>query len=261
MISVYSIIHDNIRSIYNPLSILIIMLIVLSISSLLTVIERKGLASSQRRLGPSINGWFGLIQIVQDGIKLILKDYKMGEYVTNSKRMYLIISCILNFVFSYLLFLFLYLDYVLYTNISLLFGLCIVIIMMNHITIIICGLIINNSKWTLLSCIRTILLYFMYDILLILIFVLLCPLTNLSFSYTNNFINLNQFIESQYYTIHLIKYPLLFVVYLFAISIEAGRIPFDLLEAESELISGYTIEYSGFLPDNSISLDAYIDSL
>ena len=54
--------------------LLLNLLLVLAISSLLTVLERKGLAASQRRLGPSQHGWFGFLQIVADGIKLIYKD-------------------------------------------------------------------------------------------------------------------------------------------------------------------------------------------
>ena len=51
-----------------------LLLFVLAISSLLTVVERKSLAASQRRMGPSFHGWFGLLQIVADGLKLIGKD-------------------------------------------------------------------------------------------------------------------------------------------------------------------------------------------
>ena len=228
------------ESIYNVLQLLLIMLIVLSLSSLLTVLERKGLASSQRRLGPSYNGWFGLVQIVMDGIKLVYKDYNRYNNINNK---YIMISCILNFVYSYLLFVFIYIDLILYINMSFLILFMILILMINHITIIICGIVINNSKWTILSSIRLILLYFMYDIIFILIILLLSP----NIYYINNILNLNQYIESQYYCINLFKYPILFYIYMFIVLIEAGRIPVDLIESESELISGYSIEYSGFL--------------
>ncbi|EPS65218.1 hypothetical protein M569_09560, partial [Genlisea aurea] len=44
-----------------------------------------------------------------------------------------------------------------------------------------------------------------------------------------------------------IKYPILFSIYIYIVLMEAGRIPIDIIEAESELIAGYSIEYSGFL--------------
>nr|ALQ28777.1 NADH dehydrogenase subunit 1 [Euglena gracilis var. bacillaris] len=222
------------------------MLIVLSLSSLLTVLERKGLASSQRRIGPSYNGWFGLVQIVQDGIKLIYKDYNRYNNINNK---YIMISCILNFIYSYLLFIFIYIDLILYINISYIIFMIIIILMINHITIIICGIVINNSKWTILSSIRLILLYFMYDIIFLLILLYLSPINNLGINllYNNNNLNLNNYIESQFYYINLYKYPLLLYIYIFIVLIEAGRIPVDLIESESELISGYSIEYSGFL--------------
>lgn len=87
----------------------------------------------------------------------------------------------------------------------------------------------------------------MYDIIFILILLLLSPNINITFYYINNILNLNQYIESQYYCINLLKYPFLLFIYLFIVLIEAGRIPVDLIESESELISGYSIEYSGFL--------------
>lgn len=48
------------------------MLFILLISSLLTVLERKVLSICHRRIGPSYNGWYGLMQIISDGIKLII---------------------------------------------------------------------------------------------------------------------------------------------------------------------------------------------
>ena len=237
----------SINSIYNIIQLLLIMLIVLSLSSLLTVLERKGLAASQRRIGPSYNGWFGLIQIVQDGIKLIYKDYNKNNNMNNK---YIVISCILNFIYSYLLFLFLYIDLILYINISFLLLIVLIVLMINHISIILCGIVINNSKWTSLSSIRLIIIFIIYDIVLLLLFFLLLPINNnpiMFHIYLNNWFNLNNYILTQYSYINIIKYPILFLIYLLIILIECGRIPIDLIEAESELISGYTIEYSGFL--------------
>lgn len=246
IMSLINIINIKNESIYNALQLLIIMLLVLSISSLLTVLERKGLASSQRRLGPSYNGWFGLVQIVMDGMKLVYKDYNRYNNINNK---YMIISCILNFVYSYLLFVFIYIDLILYINISYIMLIIIIILMINHITIIICGIVINNSKWTILSSIRLILLYFMYDIIFILVLIIISPYNNIgnNYYYINNILNINQYIESQSNNINMIKYPILLMIYIFIILIEAGRIPVDLIESESELIAGYGIEYSGFL--------------
>lgn len=242
---IYYISYYKNESIFNIVQLLVIMLIVLSLSSLLTVLERKGLASSQRRIGPSYNGWYGLIQIVQDGIKLIYKDYYKNNNINNK---YIAITCIMNFIYSYLLFLFIYIDLILYLNISFLVLMILIILMINHISIIICGIIINNSKWTMLSSIRLIILFIIYDIILLLLFFLLLP-SNIGISnlLSNNLFHLNIYCLSQTYCNNLIKYPILFCIYLFLILIESGRIPVDLIEAESELISGYSIEYSGFL--------------
>jgi NADH:ubiquinone oxidoreductase subunit H len=224
--------NNNSTSIYSVLYILIILLIVLSISSLLTVLERKVLGSSQRRLGPNYNGWFGLIQIVMDGIKLVYKDYILYN---NRNNKYIVMSCVMSFVMSYLLFVLVYLD--IYSNISISYILLIilVILMINHIGIVISGIVISSSKWTILSSIRLVLLYIQYDILFVLIII-----------YIGSY-NINSVVESNSIYMNSIKYPIIFVIYIYIVLMEAGRIPIDLIEAESELIAGYSIEYSGFL--------------
>ena len=58
---------------------------------------------------------------------------------------------------------------------------------------------------------------------------------------------LHSYILSQSEFYNIILYLWLFIIYYITILIESGRIPSDLTEAESELVSGYNIEYSGFL--------------
>ena len=53
--------------------------------------------------------------------------------------------------------------------------------------------------------------------------------------------------SSHFHEQSIIQYPILFILYFFVILLESGRIPIDLIESESELISGYNIEFSGFL--------------
>ena len=70
----------------------------------------KGLAASQRRLGPSFHGWFGLLQIVADGLKLIGKDSSLWGFnrATSSGCEYqfltLIVPALWFFVWSYFIF-------------------------------------------------------------------------------------------------------------------------------------------------------------
>ena len=190
----------SVHSVYNLLQALLRMLIILSLASLLTVLERKGLASSQRRIGPSYNGWFGLVQIVQDGLKLIYKDYNLNNNVNNK---YIVLSCIMNFIYSCFLFLFIYIDLVLYLNISFILLLVIILLMINHISVILCGFLINNSKWTMLSSIRLIILFIIYDIILILMYILLLP--NNGIGYDNLFINNSNYFSSNFTKINFIN--------------------------------------------------------
>ena len=61
---------------------LICLVLVLVITSLITVVERKLLAITQRRYGPDVNGYVGMAQILADGLKLILKSI----YVTATRQ-------------------------------------------------------------------------------------------------------------------------------------------------------------------------------
>jgi len=107
--------------------LLLNLLLVLAISSLLTVLERKGLAASQRRLGPSQHGWFGLLQIVADGIKLIYKDpsilglFRSSTSVSDSTFLDYLFPPIWSFLWSYFLFLFWWADFSLHFPIPLIF--------------------------------------------------------------------------------------------------------------------------------------------
>ena len=86
----------------NIINNIIIIIYVLLISSLLTVLERKVLSICHRRIGPSYNGWYGLMQIIADGIKLIYKDINiLGLLRSINKNINLYLPPIISFIFSY----------------------------------------------------------------------------------------------------------------------------------------------------------------
>ena len=63
-------------------SAVVCLVLVLLVTSLITVVERKLLAMTQRRYGPDVNGYIGMAQILADGLKLILKSI----YVTATRQ-------------------------------------------------------------------------------------------------------------------------------------------------------------------------------
>ena len=60
---------------YIPTFISIIEVLLVTVPVLLTVAERKTMASMQRRLGPNVVGYYGLLQAFADALKLLLKEY------------------------------------------------------------------------------------------------------------------------------------------------------------------------------------------
>lgn len=162
-----------------------------------------------------------------DGVKLIGKRYNemllvMSVLVMISSNMsvYVLISNMMMLISVH--------------SILLIF---LVIGCINHIVIIMIGLVIYKSYWSILSCIRLIIFYLFSDLLSIQLLILINPLSVVG--YTIN----------TFYTIDQLDYyiPYLPIISLVLLLIDTNRIPIDLLEAESELIGGYQIEYNGFL--------------
>lgn len=227
-----------------------ILLFVLLFTSLLTVLERKGLAASQRRLGPSYHGWFGLLQIVADGIKLILKENSQKGYLRSSVTIsvfpffYYCWIPIWLFVFSYLIFKIWWLDYSQEIQIPFLFMLILFWQGVSHLALLFTG-VFTSSRWSLLGALRSVYLYVSFDLLVLLNWVLMFTTLPNNLFFVDHF-SLGQIVESQSLWYNLFKYPLLFFTFTFALLIEAGRIPADLSESESELVSGYNTEFGGF---------------
>lgn len=69
---------------------------ILSIA-IMTLLERKAMSSVQRRRGPSIAGFFGILQPLADGLKLLLKEV---FYTSNSNVMLFFLSPVLTFFFT-----------------------------------------------------------------------------------------------------------------------------------------------------------------
>ena len=217
--------------IYNIIAMLLITLVIAS----LTVIERKVLAIVQRRVGPFYVGYRGRLQYIADALKLFIK----GIIVPDEANKFWFVAMPayagavaytfwMNSVWGPSISIFEIEYNVVYASLlSILFG----------YSIMLTGYF-SKSKYAFMSSIRTGVLMLNLEIFIGLMF-----------------INLVFLSESFCFAVFVVFQEMFwFIFFFFGLSalliitflLETNRIPFDLAEAESELVTGYTVEYGGF---------------
>ena len=198
-----------------------------------TIAERKLMGSIQRRRGPNVIGFLGLLQPLADGLKLFVKETILPS---NSNLYMFLLAPVLSFVLSLIG----------WAVIPLSEGIVIsdlnlgVLYLFSVSSLSVYGLIMagwsSNSKYPFLGSLRSAAQMISYEVSIGFIIVNVCVCAG-SF-------NLSSIIIAQEKVWYII--PLLPMFFLFYISMlaETNRHPFDLPEAEAELVSGYNVEYS-----------------
>lgn len=198
-----------------------------------TLLERQILGSIQRRTGPEIVGPIGLGQPIADGLKLFLKETIIPK---SANRLIFIFAPIFSFSFSLLSWLVITFTidiYIIKINIAVLY--IFAISTLNAHTVIFAGWA-SNSKYAFLGCIRSAAQFISYELSLGLI-VLTVALVSDSFCLQDILLH-----QSEQWNV-LTLFPL-FPIFFSLVIAETNRHPFDLPEAESELVSGFNVEYS-----------------
>ena len=218
------------------IKLLISFLIFTFVIATITLIERKILALVQRRVGPQYIGYKGRFQFIADALKLIFKHILI---INKTTRLLILIIPSLILITSYLF----WINLVWGPNIMIceveynLFLMGIISLFFSVLLLVIGW--VSNSKYAILASNRVIVTTLNLEILLnfFIIFILIIS-ESLSFLQIVS-------IQSNYKWLIFIYLPILpFLILTFLL--ETGRIPFDLAEAESELIAGFTIEFGGF---------------
>jgi len=202
-----------------------------------TLAERKAMASIQRRKGPNVVGLWGFFQPFTDGLKLMVKEILIPN---KANKFLFIFSSSLTLFLSFLGWLaipFNPFNPIFVLNSSLLYIL--VISSLSVYGILLAGWA-SNSKYALLGSLRSVSQMISYEVSISLI---LIPVILLSGS-----LSLAEIVYKQIITTWFI-FPLfpLAIIYFISILAETNRVPFDLPEAEAELVAGYNVEFSAFI--------------
>ena len=230
------ILFNLLNIIINLIDVLVVIVPMLLAVAFMTIIERKQLAAMQRRVGPNTTGFYGILQPFADALKLLLKEVIVPM---QSNKFIFYLAPFVTIVFSLLgwaiipfgsgLTLFDFSLGILYT---------LALSSLSVYGILFAGWS-GNSKYAFLGSLRSTAAMISYELILSSA-VLILILVSGTFNFTN-------IVDSQQAIWFIIPLFPIFIFYFIAILAETSRTPFDLQEAESELVGGFFTEHSSVI--------------
>ena len=217
----------------NILKILAVVVPLLISVAYFTLAERKIMGSIQRRKGPNVIGYLGLLQPLADGLKLFAKETILPS---NSNLVVFLIAPMLTFILSLMGWAIIpFSEGVVLADINV--G---ILYLFAVSSLSVHGIITSgwssNSKYPFLGALRSTAQMVSYEVSIgfIIITVVVC---------VGSF-NLSEIVLSQESIWYFIPLFPMFIMFAISALAETNRHPFDLPEAEAELVSGYNVEYS-----------------
>lgn len=198
-----------------------------------TLVERKILGTIQRRRGPNVIGAFGLLQPLSDGLKLLVKEILLPS---SANKILFLIAPFITFVLSVMNWAIIPITYnssVTQVNLSVLFVFA--ISSLGVYGILLSGWA-SNSKYAFLGSLRSAAQMISYEVSI--------GFTIITLFLFVGSLDFNSIVLIQDGVWFVVPFFPLFLIFFTSALAETNRHPFDLPEAEAELVSGYNVEYS-----------------
>jgi NADH-quinone oxidoreductase subunit H len=217
------------------LKIVAIILPLLIAVAYLTWAERRVIGLMQLREGPSVVGPFGLLQPIADALKLMFKEIIIP---TEASKVVFILAPMITFILSLIGWAVIPFDAGMVLadiNVGVLYVLA--VSSLGVYGIIMAGWA-SNSKYAFLGAVRSSAQMISYEVSMGLVIVTVLLATGS--------LNLSEIVEAQRnmpFWLELLLAPMA-VIFFISVLAETNRLPFDLPEAEAELVAGYNVEYS-----------------
>ena len=220
----------------NLIDVLVILLPILLSVAFMTIIERKQLAAMQRRVGPNTVGYYGILQPFSDALKLILKETVVPS---QSNKIIFYLAPVSSLVFSLLGWgIVPFGQGLTLADLSLGIFYTLALSSLGVYGILFAGWS-ANSKYAFLGSLRSTAAMISYELILSSAILIIILLTG-SFNFT-------QIIEQQQAIWFIVPLLPVFIFYFISVLAETSRVPFDLQEAESELVAGFFTEHSSVI--------------
>jgi len=201
----------------------------------LPLVERKLLIYAQRRMGPTLMGRNGALQIVADILKLLIKETFLIPRPSNS-----VVPIFLSLLFTTQLLFSLNISWgpsmLLIDSVDSMILYHLILILLSNIFLTVVGLL-SQSRYAIIAMVRGLVHVISLDIFITVIYSLLVL--------SSQSANFHDFILTQSVYWNIILYAPASSGFLIVLFLESKRAPFDHSETEAEVVAGYAIEYNG----------------
>lgn len=221
------------KFIINLVNFFLVIIPILLTVAFFSLFERKVIGFIQKRKGPNLVGFVGILQPFSDGLKLLIKEPILPG---NSNRFLYTFSPILTLLLSLISWSIIPFNFnIIFSNINLNIFFIFAISSLSVYGIILAGWA-SNSKYAFLGSLRSAAQMISYEVSIGLILIsIICFTSSLNFT---------TIVIYQFNNWFIFPFSPLFLLFLISVIAETNRAPFDLPEAEAELVSGYNVEYS-----------------